>query len=198
MITFPMSFLQILDPPYFTDYQKYGFMKLISPGSIAHIPGLLYRLYCPDVGGGPGTNMLAIQRYLQDYFHILPEIEIDKNTFAIFNKELIDQKGLTLPRTIRNMPILQDNPMLRDAITVMVYFANLIYTKEGTRDPLYDDDTPLYSLDNLPPGSIRLLRDHYMNTHKKMESPPLYDLIAAHAVLYDHLPSKEEVIAFYE
>ena len=95
------------------------------------------------------------------------------------------------------MSILQDNPMLSDSITVMVYFANLIYIKDGTNEDLYTDDTPLYSLNDMPPGSILLLRDQYLNAHKEMESPPLYDLITSHAVLYDHLPTKEEVISFY-
>jgi len=197
MISFPMSFLKTFDPLYFTDYQKYGFMKLISPGSIAHIPGLLYRLYCPELGGGPGTNMLAIQRYLQTYFRILPEMPVDKDHFIQFNRTLIEQAGIYTPHTILQMSVLQDNPALRDAITVMVYFANLIYVKEGTNDMLYNDDTPLYSLNTLPPGSILLLRDDYMTAHPELESPPLYDLIAAHAVLYEHLPTKEEVISFY-
>jgi len=193
MISFPMSFVQTLDPIYYEDYQKYGFMKLISPGSIAHIPGLLYRLYCPEVGGGPGTNMLAIQRYLQTYFRYLPDMPIDKDHFAQFNRTLIEQVGIVCPHTIRVMPILQTNPVLLEAITVMVYFANLIYVKE-TRDPLYNDDTPLYSLNTLPSGSITL-REDQPNT--PMESPPLYDLIAAHAVLYGPLPTKEDVMAFY-
>ena len=197
MITFPMSFLQTFDPLHFTDYQKYGFMKLISPGSIAHIPGLLYRLYCPELGGGPGTNMLAIQRYLQTYFRCLPDMPVDKDHFIEFNRTLIEQVGIYTPRTILQMQIIQDNPVLRDAITVMVYFANLIYLKEESNDLLYNDDTPLYSLDNLPPGSILLLRDDYRNMHPDLESPPLYDLIAAHATLYEDLSSKEDILSFY-
>jgi hypothetical protein len=194
MITFPVSFLQKMDPTYH-DYLKYGFMKLISPGSIAHIPGLLYRLYCPELGGGPGTNMLSIQRYLQKYFNLLPEMPIDKDHFVLFNRTLIEQLGVYTPHAILQMPIIQENPVLRDAITVMVYFANLIYLKEGTHDPLYENDTPLYSLNTLPKGSILLLTEQYLDG---MESPPLYDLIAAHAVLYDHFPTQEEILAFYD
>ena len=190
MITFPMSFVRKLDPIYYEDYQKYGFMKLISPGSIAHIPGLLYRLYCPEIGGGPGTNMLAIQRCLQTHFLYLQDMPIDKDHFAQFNRTLIEEVGLVCPRTIRQMPILQTNPVLLDSITVMVYFANLIYVKE-TQDLLYNNDTPLYSLNTLPPGYIHL------SNGSEMESPPLYDLIAAHAVLYDALPTKEDVMEFY-
>jgi hypothetical protein len=190
MISFPMSFVQTLDPVHFQDYQNYGFMKLISPGSIASIPGLLYRLYCPELGGGPGTNMLAIQRHLQTYFHCLPDLPIDKDHFIQFNRTLIEQLGIYTPYTIRQMPVLEENPALRDAMTVMVYFANLIYEIKGSSDMLYHDETPLYSLNNLPPGSILCPSD-------KMESPPLYDLIASHAVLYDHLPNQEEVLSFY-
>jgi hypothetical protein len=192
MITFPMSFVQKLDPIHYEDYQKYGFMKLISPGSIAHIPGLLYRLYCPEIGGGPGTNMLAIQKYLQTYFGFFPEMPIDKDHFAEFNRSLLEQVGFVCPSTIREMPILQTNPVLLDAITVMVYFANLIYVKE-TQEPLYNHETPLYSLNTLPPGYIQLSKE------KEIESPPLYDLIAAHAVLYGPGPllTREEMIAFY-
>ncbi len=195
MISFPIQFIQTLDPIYYEDYQTYGFMKLISPGSIAHIPGLLYRLYCPELGGGPGTNMLTIQRHLQTYFHILPDIPIDKDHFIEFNRRLIQEKGISTSRAIQDMTILQENPVLLDAMTVMVYFANLIYKKDGTHEMLYENDTPLYSLADLPKGSILLLADKVLT--QEMETPPLYDLIAAHAVLYDGLPTKEQVLQFY-
>jgi len=196
MISFPMSFIQTLDPIYYDDYQKYGFMKLISPGSIAHIPGLLFRLYCPEVGGGPGTNMLSIQRHLQTYFNILPDMPIDKDHFVQFNRSLIEENGIHTTRAISEMTILQNNPVLMDAMTVMVYFANLIYQTD-TEEVLYTEDTPLYSLANLPKGSILLLDERCKSLHPEMETPPLYDLIAAHGVLYDCLPTKEDILRFY-
>jgi hypothetical protein len=178
MIPFPMSFVQRLDP-YYTDYLQYGFMKLISPGAIAHIPGLLYRLYCPEIGGGPGTNMLTIQRCLQKHFCILTDIPVDKDHFIKFNKRLIQEKGLMIRSSY-------ENEHLSDSITVMMYFANLIYKIEHGN--LYEENTPLYSLNTLPPGRITLIEE---------ESPPLYDLVAAHAVLYGGLPTKKDILDAY-
>jgi hypothetical protein len=57
MLTFPVEFLMKLDRHY-KDYLCYGCIKLFSPGAILHIQGLLYSLYCPEIGGGPCTNML--------------------------------------------------------------------------------------------------------------------------------------------
>jgi hypothetical protein len=198
MIQFPIQFLQRLDPIYYEDYMKYGFMKLISPGSIAHIPGLLYRLYCPEMGGGPGTNMLTIQKCLQKYYGICPDIPVDKDHFAKFNRRAIYENSIHTPYKIREMKILQDNPVLMDSITVMSYFANLIYKKDDTYDLLYSDDVPLYSLNNMPHGSILLLAEHYLSQITDVETPPMYDLVAAHAVLYGSIPTKEEVMSFYQ
>jgi hypothetical protein len=185
MITFPVSFIQKLDPIYYEDYQQYGYMKLFSPGAIANIPGLLYRLYCPELGGGPGTNMLTIQRCLQKHFNLLPEITVSKDQFDEFNKQLIQTQGIHTTSAIRQMSIMEGNDELLRSITVMAYFANLIYK---TNDTLYKEDTPLYSLKDLPQGTIAL---------KEEETPPLYDLIATHAVLYGNLPKKEDLIEFY-
>lgn len=185
MIPFPVSFIQKLDPNYYEDYQQYGYLKLFSPGAIADVPGLLYRLYCPELGGGPGTNMLTIQRCLQNHFNLLTEIPIDKDHFDHFNTQLILTKEIHTTRAIRQMKIMDGNDVLLRSITVMVYFANLIYKTENI---LYNDNTPLYSLKDLPPGTISL---------KEEETPPLYDLIAAHAVLYGGIPAKEDIIQFY-
>jgi hypothetical protein len=68
----------------------------------------------------------------------------------------------------------------------MIYFANLIYKTDYGK--LYEENTPLYSLKTLPIGKINLIEE---------ESPPLYDLVTAHAVLYDFLPTKEEIESFY-
>ena len=184
MITFPVEFIQRLDPIYFDDYQKYGYIKLFSPGAIAHIPGLLYRLYCPELGGGPGTNMLTIQRCIQKHFHLLRDLPVDKDHFIEFNQRLIREKGLRPTRAIREVTEI---PELLDSLTVMTYFANLVY--EADKWPLYHEDAPLYSLSTLPPGNISITEE---------ETPPLYDLVVAYAVLYTgNLQSKEEILSEY-
>jgi len=184
MLTFPVNFIQRLDPIYYEDYQKYGYIKLFSPGAIAHIPGLLYRLYCPELGGGPGTNMLTIQKCLQKHFHLLRDLPVDKDHFIEFNQRLIQEKGLHPTRAIR---AVTEIPELLDSLTVMIYFANMVYnTGQG---PLYHEDAPLYSLSTLPTGTLSITEE---------ETPPLYDLVVAHAVLYSrNLPSKEELLLEY-
>jgi len=69
----------------------------------------------------------------------------------------------------------------------MIYFPNLDYqTGQG---PLYSEDTDLYSLSNIPLGRMVI---------KDEETPPLYDMVVAHAVIYDQpLPSKEELLSLY-
>jgi hypothetical protein len=187
MITFPVSFTQRIDPLYWEEYQKYGLLKLFSPGAIVHIPGLLYRLYCPGLGGGPGTNMLTIQKCLQTHFDILDEMPVDKDHFMEFNQALIKKKGLKPTAAIQKMPNVMAIPELVDSLTVMVYFANLVYRIQD--GPLYKDDTELYSLQSIPEGTLWI---------QETESPPLYDLVAAHAMLYDVVvPSKEELMALY-
>jgi hypothetical protein len=187
MITFPVSFTQRLDPLYWEEYQKYGLLKLFSPGAIVHIPGLLYRLYCPGLGGGPGTNMLTIQKCLQTHFDILDEMTVDKDHFMEFNQALIKKKSLKPTSAIQKMPHVMAIPELVDSLTVMVYFANLVYRIQD--GPLYKDDTELYSLQSIPEGTIWI---------QETETPPLYDLVAAHAMLYDvPVLTKEELIALY-
>jgi hypothetical protein len=183
MVQFPVQFIQKLDIFHYKDYSQYGYLKLFSPGAIADIPGLLYRLYCPEMGGGPGTNMLTIQRCLQKHFHLLEDMPVDKNHFALFNERLILENGLSHTRIVQQ---ITENNFLRDSLTVMMYFANLIYKTDG---PLYTDDTPLYSLNNLPEGRIDIVEE---------ETPPLYDMIVAHAILYGpEIPSKDLLLAVY-
>jgi hypothetical protein len=177
MITFPVEFLMKLDP-YYKDYLCYGCIKLFSPGAILHIPGLLYRLYCPGIGGGPGTNMLSIQRILQT-FGILTHIPVDKDHFIEFNQTLCEEKKLVpIPAILRATTI----PELIQSLTVMTYFANLVYQVGG---PLYHEGSEIYSLQSLPQG-VCLVED----------PPPLYDLVAAHWTLYG-LQRPEEILAFY-
>jgi hypothetical protein len=184
MLTFPVRFIQRLDPIYYEDYLKYGYIKLFSPGAIAHIPGLLYRLYCPELGGGPGTNMLTIQKCLQKHFKLCEEIPVDKYHFTEFNRRVIDEKGLSHTPPIQRLTSI---PELLDSLTVMMYFANLAYnTGQG---PIYTEETELYSLSTLPEGRMDITEE---------ETPPLYDLVVAHAVVYgEELPSKERLLEIY-
>ena len=133
-IQFHHSILDILDPNYKNDYMSYAILKLISPAGIMHVPGLLYRLYCPILGGGPGTNMLKIQEILQKHFGLLPDLFIHANTFQIFNTMLISEKSLTVTENIKKLMVnYPDNKALEDALIVMVYFANLVFIKkDGT------------------------------------------------------------------
>jgi hypothetical protein len=66
-------------------------------------------------------------------------------------------------------------------MTVMVYFANKYY-KSGTR--VYDQTNSLYSLKTLPPGTADI---------PVTETPPLYDLVVAIAVLENMSPSYLEI-----
>jgi len=184
MLTFPVSFIQRLDPIYSEDYLEYGYLKLFSPGAIAHIPGLLYRLYCPQLGGGPGTNMLTIQKCLQTHFKLCEDIPVDKDHFVEFNYHVIHEKGLSHTPPIQRLTTI---PELLDSLTVMMYFANLVYnTGQG---PIYTEESELYSLSTIPPGRIDITEE---------ETPPLYDLVVAHAVVYgQELPSKQELLAIY-
>jgi hypothetical protein len=183
LITFPVSLIQKLDPIYWEDYQEYGFIKLFSPGAVQHIPGLLYRLYCPELGGGPGTNMLTIQKCLQKY-GILTEIPVDKDHFIEFNKAIISKYALTPTKGILKATNI---PELIESLMVMCYFGNIVYKVDGGL--LYQEETELYSLQNLPKGILQFQEKY---------TPPLYDLVAAHAVLYDKgVPTQEDILEFY-
>ena len=46
-LCFPTELLDTLDPEYKHEYMAYSIMKLISPGGIVHVPGLLYRRRWP-------------------------------------------------------------------------------------------------------------------------------------------------------
>ena len=172
-LCFPVELLDILDPAYKHEYMAYSFMKLISPGGIAHVPGLLYRLYCPLVGGGPGTNMLKIQQCLKDYHPGLDDLVIRAEEFRETNWEIIGRLGLNPPEFLKGL-----QPELEEAMTVMIYFANKYYKSGATR--VYDSQETFYSLRTLPPGTVKL---------PLSETPPMYDLVVAIAVLQDIPPS---------
>ena len=177
-IQFHHSLLDVLDPIYKNDYMSYAILKLISPAGIMHVPGLLYRLYCPILGGGPGTNMLKIQEILQKHFGLLPDLFIHANTFQIFNTMLISEKSLTVTEPIKKLMVnYPDNKVLEDALIVMVYFANLVFIKkDGT---LLYEKNDICSLNTVPEGMLKIQLE---------ETPPLYDLVAAFCIVND-IPS---------
>jgi hypothetical protein len=80
-ISFPTKILDILDPENEDEYMSYGLIKLFAIGGIIHIPSLIYRLYCPEIGGGPGTNMLKIQELIQKYF----VLQMMRDPYPIYN-----------------------------------------------------------------------------------------------------------------
>jgi hypothetical protein len=168
-----VELLDTLDPEYKHEYMAYSIMKLISPGGIVHVPGLLYRLYCPILGGGPGTNMLKIQQCLKDYHPGLEDLIITAEDARDNNLEIMGRLGLEKPSFMKGF-----EPELEEAMAVMIYFANTYYKSGSFR--VYDDQESLYSLRTLPPGKIDL---------PLTETPPMYDLVVAIAVLQDMPPS---------
>jgi len=177
-IQFHHSLLDVLDPMYKQDYMSYAILKLISPAGVMHVPGLLYRLYCPILGGGPGTNMLKIQEILQTHFGVLPDVTISGETFQDFNTRLIQENNLKVTEPIKKLMVnYPDNKALEDALIVMVYFANLVFIKkDGT---LLYEKNDICSLNTVPEGMLKIRLE---------ETPPLYDLVAAFCTLND-IPS---------
>jgi hypothetical protein len=174
-IQFHHTFLDVLDPVYKQDYLSYAILKLISPAGILHVPGLLYRLYCPIIGGGPGTNMLKIQEILQKYFGYLPDVMISEENFQEFNTRLIQEESLTTTEPIKKlMAGYPDNKVLEEALIVMVYFANLVFVKKD--GSLLYEKNDICSLNTVPEGMLKIQLD---------ETPPLYDLVAAFCTLND-------------
>jgi len=182
-IQFPHEFLNLLDPEYKQEYMAYGILKLISPAGILHVPGLLYRLYCPILGGGPGTNMLKIQEILQNHFGLLHDVKITPETFQVFNTRLIEQEKLIVTDNIKK--ISENSPKeLIDSLVVMVYFANLVFMKKDGC-PLYEKND-ICSLNTIPEGTLKIQLN---------ETPPLYDLVVAFCVL-NNISSRELVDNF--
>jgi len=179
-IQFHHSMLDTLDPVCKQDYLSYAILKLISPAGILHVPGLLYRLYCPILGGGPGTNMLKIQEILQKHFGFLPDVTIREDTFQEFNKRLIQEESLTSTDAIKKlMAGYPDNTVLEEALIVMVYFANMVFVKKD--GSLLYEKNDICSLNTVPEGMLKIQLE---------ETPPLYDLVAAFCVLND-IPSNQ-------
>lgn len=195
-IAFPCELLDKLDPDNKDEYMSYGLLKLFAIGGIIHIPSLIYRLYCPEIGGGPGTNMLKIQELIQKHFipmmkndfdqdkvKQLKEIIVSKNTFEEFNSLLIDivyHKQIYLEGNMKlvddfmvtfkeKMPTANHSSM-ENALKVMIYFARMCYVTEETELLFSSSSTKFYSLSEIPKGSSMIQMD---------TTPPLYDFVVA-------------------
>ncbi len=198
-VTFPPQILDILDPFNKDEYMSYGLLKLFAIGGIIHNPSLVYRLYCPKIGGGPGTNMLKIQQLIQK--HIIPmmldcdpvkvqqlkELIVYDGNFEEFNSLLIDIVWHKEIYMNANMKLVDDFMMtfiqmmpyanfaaMENALRVMVFFARMIYVTYDA-SLLFDlNTTKFYSLSEIPRGSLMIQLD---------ETPPLYDFVVAYLVL---------------
>jgi hypothetical protein len=205
-IQFPTNLLDILDPQNKGEYMSYGLLKLIAIGGIIHIPSLIYRLYCPEIGGGPGTNMLKIQELIQK--HLVPmmrngdydqtkvqqlnELIVYKGNFEEFNALLIDivsHKEIYISSNmnlVHNfMTIFQEkmpdanHTAMENALKVMIYFARMIYVTTDAGLLFDESTTKFYSLSEMPQGNLMIELD---------DTPPLYDFVVAYLVMngYDN------------
>lgn len=196
-VCFSDKFLDSLDPEYKNDYLVYGLLKLIAIGGIIGIPSLVYRLYCPKIGGGPGTNMLAIQNWFKTIILDLNYISIDADNFKIVNEIILNEcmyitKTFTYLEQIKplndfmaqaenlgkvkigDQTVDIDFKALENSLKVMILFANLVY-KPNEGNALFTTDTvEFYKLTNMPVGNLMISLD---------KTPPLYDLIAAYCIL---------------
>jgi hypothetical protein len=199
-ICFPSSFLDVLDPEYKDDYLSYGLLKLIAIGGIIHLPNLIYRLYCPGIGGGPGTNMLTIQKILQPMFPELKDMKIDAEHFQEVNNIILSSVYNIKP--VEHIPIIRflekarenkniDINVLKNSLEVMILFANHIYKPKVGVSMFNADTEEFYSLTNMPDGDLLISID---------ETPPLYDLVAAYCVINDNYISnvKEDIMSFFK
>lgn len=213
-LSFPSSFLDVLDPEYKDDYLSYGLLKLIAIGGIIKMPNLVYRLYCPGIGGGPGTNMLKIQEWFKEQIPALSGFSIDAGNFQTVNDiilndylakeksfEMFDQyeplaRFMESAATFKSVKIGDKTvdinlEALGTSLKVMILFGNLIYKpKEGSR--LFDSGaTEFYSLTNMPAGDLIVSFE---------DTPPLYDLVAAYCLFYDRFTYdvKGDIIKFFE
>jgi hypothetical protein len=204
-ICFKDSFLDILDPEYKNDYLVYGLLKLIAIGGIIHFPGLVYRLYCPKIGGGPGTNMLKIQNWFKSIIPELNEITIDSDNFRMVNEIILNEYVPSLiilnyfkPLTtfmkkaeemkkvkIGDQLVDIDLEALHNSLKVMIVFANIIYKPRVGISLFNIETTDFYTLTNIPLGDLMISLD---------ETPPLYDLIAAYCILNNITTDDKEFI----
>jgi hypothetical protein len=219
-ISFPADLLDILDPEYKDDYLLYGMFKLIAIGGIAHMPALIYRLYCPKIGGGPGTNILKIQEWFKETYEIIPkEMPIDETHFIEINKLILKhfnapefeplntlmEKARELKQIKISDPTLPEGYYMSDinydaldnSLKVMMIFGNNIYMPNDKTLLFNENIKQFYSLTNLPEGTLNC---------KFKDTPPLYDLVAAFCIFeyihvidspQFHTPDNKEIIKKY-
>jgi hypothetical protein len=192
-ISFPSELLDALDPEYKEDYLMYGLIKLIAIGGISHMPALIYRLYCPRIGGGPGTNILKIQEWFKENCEFIPrEMTIDETNFMEVNQLIL--ANFTAPefgplntlmekaRELKQVKITSDAFLagyymsdinfdaLENSLKVMMIFGNNIFMPTDGSLLFNSNVTQFYTLTNLPEGTSKV---------KFSTTPPLYDLVAA-------------------
>ncbi len=192
-ISFPENLLDVLDPEYKDDYLLYGMFKLIAIGGIVNMPALIYRLYCPRIGGGPGTNILKIQEWFKENYDFIPkDMTINETNFIEVNTMILEH--FTAPefkplstimekaRELKKIKIVDPSLLegyymsdinydaLENSLKVMMIFGNKIYITNDS-NPLFNTSVKeFYSLTNLPDGKLNC---------KFNDTPPLYDLVAA-------------------
>jgi hypothetical protein len=202
-LTFPSILLNFLDPFYKDEYMSYGLLKLIAIGGIIHLPALIYRLYCPEIGGGPGTNMLKIQEIIQKYFipkmksnektKRLNDLIVFKGNFEEFNSLLIEIVSTEEIYYTANMNVVSEFisifkeklptanfKAMEEALKVMIYFSRIIY--QPFEGELFGKDAKFYSLSEIPEGKLQIELD---------ETPPLYDFVVSYMVLNGYNANSE-------
>lgn len=127
-ISFPTEILDILDPENKNEYMSYGLLKLFAIGGISHIPSLIYRLYCPGIGGGPGTNMLKIQELIQK--HIVPHME--KDPYPFYGRYVMD-----MIKELKDIIVCNANFETFNSILIDIIYDQSIYLEANMK--LVDD-----------------------------------------------------------
>ena len=189
-ITFPTKLLDMIDPKNKGEYLSYGILKLFAIGGIAHIPSLVYRLYCPGIGGGPGTNMLKIQELIYKNIMGQSEMVTTKDNFEEFNQNFIELVKDTecyretnwaplnefMERFVIAIPTANHKAM-ENSLRVMFYFARVAYAPTDKSFLFNETTTKFYSLSDIPVGKLMFELD---------ETPPLYDFVVSYLILNDY------------
>lgn len=205
-ISFPSTFLDAIDSKNKDEYMSYGLIKLFAIGGIIHIPSLIYRLYCPKIGGGPGTNMIKIQELIQKYLIIgmentdtdtkdydqtkvkqLKDIIVCEDNFQEFNSQLIDiiyHKEIYLQA---NMNLVNE---FMDTFREKMPNANHEAMENALRVMIYfarmcyvtEDADLLFSLSSKKFYSLSEIPQG-KSTFEMDETPPLYDFVVAWFIL---------------
>jgi hypothetical protein len=221
-ISFPHELIDNLDPENKDEYMSYGMLKLIAIGGIIHLPSLIYRLYCPGIGGGPGTNMLKIQELIQE--HLIPKMEKDPyphyylgynpnkindlkkmtiipSNFELFNSILID--------IIKEWPIyLQSSNKLIDDFMVgfkeKMPTANHQAMENSLKVMIYfarmcyateEDGAPLFTQHVNKFYSLSEIPKGYCMINLE-ETSPMYDFVVAWSILNEdeNEPTREKIM----